>query len=137
MPFTAYKTVSDIVSKAVTSLKIVDNYLESTTLEFFFGVNKKVSISTLTKILKPNSSVFKIALARFLNEWGGTTLEVKTTNYFHDRFIIIDDIEVWHLGPSLNTFGLKPAMISNIQDAEISKTIINIFNREWGNASAI
>jgi hypothetical protein len=81
--------------------------------------------------------VFKVALTRFLNEWGGTILEVKTTNYFHDRFIIVDDIEVWHLGPSLNAFGLKPAMISNIQDTEIAKNIINIFDREWGIANSI
>ncbi len=136
-PFTAYKAISDITTSSVTSLKIIDNYLEATSLEFFTGVNTKVNLQILTKDLKPNAPTLKTALAKFLTEWGGSSFEVKTINYFHDRYIIVDNNEVWHLGPSLNRLGIKPAMISKINDSEIAKHILDLFNTQWISARSI
>lgn len=136
-PFAAYKAVTDIVNRTTSSLKMVDNYLESTSLDFFSGVNTKAQVNILTKHLKPNAQNFKIALNRFLTEWGGNSIEIKTTTFFHDRYIIIDDIEVWHLGPSLNHLGVKPAMVSKLQDQEIAKHILFLFDTQWSVASSI
>jgi len=133
-PFSAYKAISDITSKAVKSLKIIDNYLESSSLDFFLGINSKVSVQVLTMKLQPNESAFKAAITKFLAQWGGVSFEVKIINRSDDRFIIIDDEQVWHLGPSLNRLGTKPAMISLIRDEEISKHIIEIFDEKWSSA---
>lgn len=136
-PFSAYKAVSDVTTKAVKSLKIVDNYMESTSLDFFFGVNSKVEINILTMMLKPNTPGFRAALSKFMTQWGGTIFEVKITNYFHDRYIIVDDVEVWHLGPSLNRLGIKPAVISSITDPDIQKQIVALFDSQWKTATTI
>jgi len=135
-PFSAYKAVSAITTKATSSLKMVDNYIEATSLDFFSGVNSKAQIDILTTQLKPNAAGFKIALSKFQNEWGGS-IQIKISNYFHDRYIILDNLEVWHLGPSLNHLGVKPAMISQIQDAEIAKHILALFDTQWKSASII
>jgi hypothetical protein len=91
----------------------------------------------LTAQLKPNPQSFKVALSRFITEWGSSSIEIKTTRYFHDRYIIIDNLEVWHLGPSLNHLGVKPAMISRLQDQEIAKHILSLFDTQWMIASSI
>ncbi len=44
-------------------------------------------------------------------------------------------MEVWHLGPSLNYLGIKPAMISKVTDPEIANHIIDLFNTQWSSAS--
>lgn len=136
-PFSAYKTISTIVNKTTSSLKMVDNYIEATSLDFFAGVNTKAEINIISMRLLPNATIFKTALDKFMTEWGGTSLELKTTSYFHDRYIIIDNSEVWHLGPSLNYLGKKPAMISRIQDDEVSKHIISLFDTQWTTATPI
>lgn len=136
-PLSAYKTISDITSKSVKTLKMIDNYLDVSSIDFFLSVNTKVNINVLTMQLKPNKPALKTAIGKFLAEWGGTVFEVKTTNYFHDRYVIIDDLEVWHLGPSLNRLGIKPAMISKIQDQDIAKHIIDLFKSQWTVAVSI
>ncbi|MBI4225641.1 hypothetical protein HY612_00845 [Candidatus Roizmanbacteria bacterium] len=135
--FSAYKTISDIVSKAVTDLKLIDNYIESNSLDFFLDINTKVNVKIISMKLIPNANSFRIVLEKFIKQWGGVQFEVRITSYFHDRYIILDNKEVWHLGPSLNRLGIKPAMISSITDEEVIKHIIDIFDKQWNIASQI
>lgn len=135
-PFTAYKQITDIVNVAVKSLKIVDNYVESSTLDFFLAVNTQTNIKVLTMKCLPKLDVFKTAVTKFISQWGGNNFEIKISQYFHDRFIIVDDMQVWHLGPSLNRLGKKPMMISLIQDEEIRKKVVEIFDKQWGDSEA-
>jgi hypothetical protein len=130
-PFTSYNKITDIVDKSVSSLKIVDNYAESKTLDFFQSVNTQVEIKIVTMNCKPNNPAFKIAVSKFISEWGGKSFEVKESKYFHDRFIIIDNSQVWHLGPSLNNLGKKPMMISQVRDLDVRDKIIEVFDNQW------
>lgn len=52
-------------------------------------------------------------------------LEVKYTNIFHDRFMILDRKIVYHIGASVKDAGKKCFGISFIEDAKISKAILN------------
>lgn len=136
-PFSAYKVIADITSTASVNLKIVDNFIDLASLEFFLHLNTKIKVEILTKQVNPGIASFKTGLAKFISEWGGTDFEIKNTKFFHDRYIIIDDKEVWHVGPSLNYLGRKPAMITKIQDESIVKHIIDLFNSEWSTASIV
>lgn len=130
-PFSAYTTIKSIIEKAVGNLKIIDNYIESNSLQFLFGVNNGVEIKYLTKKFQPNVNEFEIALEKFKKEWGGKGIIVKKTSFFHDRYIIVDENEVWHLGPSLNGIGIKPSIISKLRDREISQKVMMVFNQQW------
>ena len=52
--------------------------------------------------------------------------EIAKTNKFHDRFIIIDDKEMYHLGVSIKDLGKKCFGINKIEDIEIIERIINL-----------
>ena len=46
------------------------------------------------------------------------------TNKFHDRFMIIDDTEMYHLGASIKDLGKKCFGINRMEDKEIIEKII-------------
>lgn len=136
-PLSAYQQVTSVINQVVKTLKIVDNFMETSSLDFFLAVNTQAEIKVITKKLIPSKPIFSTARIKFISEWGGNNFEVKINDYFHDRFIIIDDTKVWHLGPSLNRLGEKPVMISMIRDEDIQKTIINIFNKQWEKSASM
>ena len=53
------------------------------------------------------------------------TLKVAITNKFHDRFIVIDNKELYHIGASLKDLGKKCFAISRIEDDEYIEKISN------------
>ena len=65
----------------------------------------------------------KTDMEKFNKEY--TSLKVKYTNIFHDRFIIIDNKELYHLGASLKDLANKVFAISKIDDTEYIGLIKN------------
>lgn len=53
-------------------------------------------------------------------------LKVAKTNKFHDRFIVIDNKEMYHLGASIKDLGKKCFEINKIEDIDIINKIINL-----------
>lgn len=53
------------------------------------------------------------------------TLSVKTTTDFHDRFLIIDKTEVYHIGASMKDAGKKSFGITEIEDKDLIQSLIN------------
>lgn len=52
-------------------------------------------------------------------------LSVKTTTDFHDRFLIIDDMEGYFIGSSIKDAGKKSFAITKIEDGKIVRDLIN------------
>ena len=52
-------------------------------------------------------------------------LSVKTTTDFHDRFLIIDKIEVYHIGASIKDAGKKSFGITKIEDTDLIMGLVN------------
>ena len=52
-------------------------------------------------------------------------LSVKMTTDFHDRFLIIDKTEVYHIGASIKDAGKKSFGITKVEDKELIKNLIN------------
>ncbi|MDP3733431.1 MAG: hypothetical protein Q8Q91_02705 [Candidatus Daviesbacteria bacterium] len=136
-PFTAYLVVSNLMKQAVSELKIIDAYLDANSLEFLNGINTKVNIKIITTNIKPNKPSFMTALGKFLKEWGGSSLEFREVDYFHDRFIIIDKDQVWFVGSSLNGVGIRASVISQVTDPEIKKQILARFDDLWDKSTPL
>ena len=68
------------------------------------------------------SKLTKTDIKKFNSEY--PTLKIKYTNIFHDRFIIVDDKELYHLGASLKDLGKKVFGISKIEDKEYLNNLI-------------
>ena len=82
--------------------------------------NKNVEVVILTS---DKSNIEKIDIQKFNKEY--PILKVAKTNKFHDRFIIIDNEEIYHLGASIKDLGKKCFGINKIEDVEIIEKILN------------
>ena len=100
--FDAYKLVSDIIRSAGKSIVLIDNYVDDTVLNFFSKKDKKVNCVIFTKII---SKQLKQDADKFNKQY--PTLKLKQFSKAHDRFLIIDQNEVYHIGASLKDLGKK------------------------------
>lgn len=70
------------------------------------------------------SNIDNLDIQKFNKEY--STLKVAKTNKFHDRFIVIDNKEMYHLGASIKDLGKKCFAINKIEDIQIIKKIIDL-----------
>ncbi len=100
--FDAYIFVAEIIRKAKTEIILIDNYVDETVLTLLAKRLSKVKATIYTKTIskqlqldvdKHNSQYPAIAIKNFTNS--------------HDRFLIIDQQELFHLGASLKDLGKK------------------------------
>ena len=100
--FDAYKFVSGLVRKANKSIVLIDNYIDETVLDLFSKKKKNVKVTILTgKINK----ALELDAEKFNAQH--PSLEIKKFSKAHDRFLIIDDKDVYHFGASLKDLGKK------------------------------
>ena len=100
--FDAYKFVSDIIRTAGKSIILVDNYIDDSVLTLFSKRNKEVEVIIFTKDI---SKKLSLDLAKHNSQY--PPIHVKEFKNSHDRFLIIDHKEVYHIGASLKDLGKK------------------------------
>ncbi len=99
--FDAYNFISDMIRSAKQSIILIDNYIDDTVLTIFSKIpNIKVTIYTHTI-----SKQLKLDLEKYNKQYDNITVEIFKNS--HDRFIIIDEKELYHLGASLKDLGKK------------------------------
>ena len=82
--------------------------------------NKDVEVVILTS---QNCNLNKLDINKFNKQY--PVLKLAYTNKFHDRFIVIDNKELYHIGASLKDLGKKCFAISKIEDDEYIDKISN------------
>ena len=106
--YDAYSFVSDLIKKAKDEIILIDNYIDDITLTLFSKIpNIKITIYTNTI-----SKQLKLDFEKYSKQYDNITL--KTFKNAHDRFLIIDKKEVYHLGASIKDLGKKWFAFSKI-----------------------
>ena len=118
--YDAYSLIIDIIKKANKKILIIDNYIDDSVLKMLTKKNNNVEVVILTS---DKSNIQQIDIQKFNKEY--PILKVAKTNKFHDRFIIIDNEEMYHLGASIKDLGKKCFGINKIEDVEIMEKILN------------
>ena len=99
--FDAYKFANDIIKTAKKEIVLIDNYIDENTLLLFSKV-KKIKITIFTKEI---SNKLKLDLEKYNSQY--FPIEIKQFKNSHDRFLIIDNKQVFHFGASLKDLGKK------------------------------
>ena len=118
--YDAYSLIIDIIKKAKQKILIIDNYINDSILKMLSKKNKDVEVVILTS---QKCNLNKLDINKFNKQY--PILKVAITNKFHDRFIIIDKKELYHIGASLKDLGKKCFAISRIEDDEYIEKISN------------
>jgi len=100
--FDAYKLLIAIVKKAGKSIFIIDNYIDESILTLLTKRKPKVDVKIFTKNI---TKQMKLDIEKYNNQY--PKVELVKLNKAHDRFIVIDEKEVYHLGASLKDLGKK------------------------------
>lgn len=100
--FDAYAFVSDVIKKAKSDIILMDNYIDESTLTHLSKKAKNVKVLLLTKYINKQ---MLLDLKKANEQYGN--YEARELKPSHDRFLIIDQKELYHIGASLKDLGKK------------------------------
>ena len=118
--YDAFSFIIGLVKKAKKEIILIDNYVDVNTLNILCKKNQGVDV-TITTAGKGSLSTKDVT--KFNAQY--PKLSVKTTMDFHDRFLIIDKAEVYHIGASIKDAGKKSFGITKIEDKDLVKSLVN------------
>ena len=117
--YDAFSLLISLIRKAEKKIILVDNYVTIETLNI---LAKKKSGVAVTIYTSKKTRLSDMDITNFNKQY--PLLEVRYTEEFHDRFLIIDDMKIYHIGASIKDAGKKCFGINVIEDRKAIKDII-------------
>lgn len=131
--FDAYKFAIDLIKSAQQSIVLIDNYVDETVLLMLSKRRTDVTATIYTQRIMPQ---MQLDLEKHNSQY--PPVEVKTYRDCHDRFLLIDSQEVYHIGASMKDLGkemfafsrlsIPATVILNLLDADEPKE--EVLNKE-------
>ena len=118
--FDAYAQIVNLIKQAITSIVLVDNYIDETTLTMLSRRNAGVMATIYTR---PLSSQQQLDVQRHNQQYPPITINICQRN--HDRFLIIDD-DVYIFGASLKDAGKRLFAYIKMQETGAQKLLNGI-----------
>ena len=118
--YDAFSFIADLIGKAQSKLILIDNYVNVNTLNIL--CKKRSGVDVLIATAGKGSLTTK-DINKFNAQY--PSLSVKTTTDFHDRFLIIDDMEGYFIGSSIKDAGKKSFAITKMEDGKMVQELIN------------
>ena len=100
--FDAFEFVQKLIKSAKKSIVLIDNYVDDSVLTMLVDKRKGVSAAVYTKTIAPP---LKLAAEKFNSQYGDLT--INAISFTHDRFLILDEAEIYLIGASLKDLGKK------------------------------
>ena len=125
--FDAYKFATDLIRSAGKSLLLMDNYIDESVLLMLSKRHSGVSATVYTQKI---TAQLQLDIKKHNRQY--PPVEIRIYNKCHDRFLIIDNTEVYHIGASLKDLGKKMFAFSRMDIP--ADTITKMFvNKDAGN----
>jgi hypothetical protein len=121
------KRILDIMRGARQQLDVVDKYLDADIFDYIDALDPELSIRLLTGSKKAIFATLLKALAS-----AKASLQARENRACHDRFLILDGRDVWHIGTSINSAGNAAFMINKVTDDAESARVLADFGHWWG-----
>jgi hypothetical protein len=121
--FDAYELASKIIRTAKQDIVLIDNYVSENTLTHLSKKKKGVNTLILTKNI---SKQLALDIQKANEQYGNYA--IKAFDKSHDRFLIIDQKEVYHLGASLKDLGKKWFAFSKMDKSSVETILKEIKN---------
>ncbi len=112
--YDAYAFVADLIRKAKKSLILIDNYIDDSVLTLLSKRNNGVSVTIYTKAI---SKQLALDLKKHNEQY--PPIAIETFKEAHDRFLIIDEQEIYHIGASLKDLGKKWVAFSKFETGAV------------------
>ena len=113
--YDAYSLLLDIINSAKKSIIIIDNYVSKELLDLLSNTKKNIIVYS--------KNINDSLINKYNSQYDNVTFKVD--NRFHDRFIIVDNKDIYHSGASFKDLGKKCFAISKISDEEIINSLLS------------
>jgi len=121
--YDAFEQMKKFVRMAKTELIIIDPYFADSVLPLIAQKRQGVAV---TVVKSPRDKLLHAADVAAFNAQYGNSLAVKTSDKFHDRFLIIDKAVLIHVGSSLNYLGKRCFAFSSLDKSNIPDILAKI-----------
>lgn len=112
--FNAYLFIVNLVKSAKKSIILFDNYIDETVL-VLLSKNQEVEITIYTHTF---SKQLQLDIQKYNEQY--KSIKVESFKDTHDRFLILDEEEIYHIGASLKDLGKKWFAFSKMDRENIS-----------------
>ena len=112
--FDAHIFISKLIRSAKKDIKLIDNYINEEVLSLFIKRRPGVSITIYCKNI---STVLSLDLNKFNAQY--PKIDIKELSTSHDRFLIIDHANIYHLGASIKDLGKKWFVVSKLETSSV------------------
>ena len=116
--YDSYSKIIDIMKEAKKKLIIIDSYADKTVLDMIRKITTKVILIT-----RKNNALNELDISKYQKQYHN--LKIINDNTFHDRYIVLDNTTVYHLGTSINHAGSKTFGINILTDEFVINSLIN------------
>ena len=117
--YDAFSLMVELVEKAEKELILIDNYVDINTLNILSKKKDGVNVLIVTS---GKGNLTDKDIAKFNSQY--PKLTVKISKDFHDRFLIIDRRDVYHIGASIKDAGKKSFGITKLEVEELTKSLL-------------
>lgn len=117
--YDAFSLLASLIQKAAKDIILIDGYVDIGTLNLLAKKQANVSVEIHTF---NNTRLTAADVATFNSQY--PTLTINRTNAFHDRFLILDHQEAYHIGASLKDAGKKCFAITLLQDEALLQELL-------------
>lgn len=119
--YDAYSFIIHLIEKAKTDIVLIDNYLDKSVLDMLSKKQNNVRVRLITN---SKTKLQKTDIQKFNQQY--PLLSLDYSDRIHDRFLLIDQSELYHIGASLKDLGKKMFAFSLMEDKEL---ITNLLKR--------
>ena len=119
--FDAYAKFESFLQSATKEIILIDNYVDLSVLQ---RLTKKQPGVNVTIYTKPNTPLTAQDIQSFNAQY--PTLTVRQTTTMHDRFLIIDNTTLYHIGASLKDLGKKCFAFEILDSSLIAPIMSNL-----------
>jgi hypothetical protein len=131
----AYRHIRGLLQLAKNILFVIDPYMDGSIYEMLGTLTPAtLGIQLLTSKVP---SDFALEGQKFVKQHAGFTLEIRRTQEFHDRFVIVDGAKCYLLGASIKDAGNKGFTIVPMEDVSIINLITSYANQVWASATPL
>jgi hypothetical protein len=129
----AFVEIRKIIQQAMRELFIVDSWVDHTLWPLLTNIPKMCRVRVLTENMKGD---FLLEGRRFVAQHE-TSIEVRRTATYHDRFVFLDGAKCFHLGASIKDAGNKAFALSELKSAAVAKAAMADAETEWLNSTLV
>jgi len=132
-PHDAYVQIRSIIQQAAKEALIIDPWVDETLWPLLTNIPRSCKVRILGEHLKGD---FELEARKFVAQHG-TSIEVRTTTKYHDRFIFLDRKRCFHLGASIKDAGKKSFALSEFERPQLVAATLADAEAEWARATHV